>query len=61
VDTSLPGVRVIRVLERLAAERGGLPEAIAVDNGPEFSGRALDEWAYQKGSSLLFTRPGKPI
>lgn len=42
VDTSLPGVRVIRVLERLAAERGGLPEAIVVDNGPEFAGGALD-------------------
>jgi putative transposase len=61
VDTSLPGVRVIRVLERLAAQRGGLPEAIVVDNGPEFAGRALDAWAYQKGISLLFIRPGKPI
>ena len=37
VDTSLPGLRVVRVLERIAAERGGLPEAIVLDNGPEAS------------------------
>jgi putative transposase len=61
VDTSLPGLRVIRVLERVAAERGGLPTAIVLDNGPEFAGRALDAWAYTKGITLAFIRPGKPI
>jgi putative transposase len=40
-DTSLPGTRVIAVLERLAELRG-LPRAIVTDNGPEFAGRALD-------------------
>jgi putative transposase len=34
-DTSLPALRVVRVLERLK-ERIGLPERIRVDNGPEF-------------------------
>ena len=38
-DTSLGGLRVRRVLDRVAAERG-LPEAIILDNGPEFRGRA---------------------
>jgi putative transposase len=33
VDTSLPGLRVARVLERLRFE-SGLPKAIVVDNGP---------------------------
>jgi putative transposase len=61
VDTSLPGVRAIRALQRLAAERGGLPEAMAMGNGPEFAGRALDEWTYQKGICLLFISSGKPI
>ncbi len=61
VDTSLPGLRVVRVLERISAERGGLPEAIVLDNGPEFAGRALDAWAYSKGVSLAFIRPGKPV
>ena len=32
-----------------------------MDNGPEFSGRALDTWAYARGVQLRFIRPGKPI
>src|SRR5436309_10242904 len=32
VDLSLPGARVVRLLEQLAKERG-LPAAICVDNG----------------------------
>lgn len=60
VDTSLGGRRVVGVLERLGELRG-LPEVITVDNGPEFAGRSLDEWAYRKGIKLSFIRPGKPI
>jgi putative transposase len=60
VDTSLGGRRVVSVLDRLGEVRG-LPEVITVDNGPEFAGRALDEWAYRKGVKLSFIRPGKPI
>lgn len=44
VDTSLPALRVARVLDRLALAHG-LPKEIVVDNGPEFAGRVLDEWA----------------
>jgi len=60
VDTSLGGARVVHVLERLAETRG-LPEVITTDNGPEFTGKALDEWAYRRGVKLNFIRPGKPI
>ena len=60
VDRSLPGVRVVRVLERLRETRG-LPKAIVVDNGPEFAGRALEAWAYQHQVEIRFIRPGKPI
>ena len=60
VDTSLGGARVVQVLERLAELRG-LPGMITIDNGPEFTGRALDEWAYRRGVKLNFIRPGKPI
>ena len=59
VDTSLGGERVKRVLERLSEERG-LPEAITVDNGPEFISQAVDEWAYRRDVKLDFIRPGKP-
>jgi len=34
---------------------------ITLDNGPEFTGKALDEWAYSRGVKLNFIRPGKPI
>jgi putative transposase len=60
VDRSLPGLRVARVLDRLHAAVG-LPNTIVVDNGPEFAGRTLDAWAYARGVTLRFIRPGKPI
>ena len=60
VAHSLPASRVIAVLERAAAERG-LPRSIVCDNGPEFAGKAMDQWAYEHGVSLQFIRPGKPI
>lgn len=59
VDTSLPGKRVVGVLERLAEFRG-LPKSVTVDNGPEFISKALDEWAYRQQLSLRFIEPGKP-
>ena len=59
VDTSLPGARVVRVLERLCAVHGR-PTAITMDNGPEFAGLALDAWAYREGVHLDFIEPGKP-
>jgi len=59
VDTSLGGLRVRRVLDRIASEHG-LPEAIVVDNGPEFRGRALAAWSEQRGVRLEFIQPGKP-
>ncbi|MFC1629010.1 IS3 family transposase [Gemmatimonadota bacterium] len=59
VDTSLPGARVVRVLDRLIKERGK-PDVIVTDNGPEFTGKALDAWAYQNDVKLDFIDPGKP-
>jgi putative transposase len=59
VDTSLPGARVVRVLERLAETRG-LPKEIIVDNGPEMIGKALDQWAWRYGVRLHFIDLGKP-
>lgn len=60
VDTSLPGDRVVRVLARIAAERG-VPTQIVLDNGPELTGKALDQWAYHHAVELRFIDPGKPI
>lgn len=36
------------------------PKSITVDNGTEFTSRALDDWAYRRGVKLDYTRPGKP-
>lgn len=60
VDTSLGGARVVRVLERLQDEHEA-PERIMIDNGPEFTGKALDAWAYSQKVVLEFIRPGKPM
>ena len=60
VDTSLPGARVVRVLERLC-EVHGHPTTITMDNGPEFAGLALDAWGYKEGVQLDFIDPGKPM
>ena len=58
VDFSLKGAQVA-VLERLKGTIG-LPQRIAVDNGPEFISKALDGWAYWNGVKLEFSWPGKP-
>lgn len=58
-DTSLPALRVIRVLERLKESRG-LPVMIRVDNGPEFISRKLDLWCKDNKVRLVFIQPGKP-
>jgi putative transposase len=59
VDTSIGGARVVRVLEELKTARG-LPQQIMTDNGPEFTGSALDAWAYARDVKLHFIEPGKP-
>ena len=59
VGQRLTGDDVVRVLERVAAERGK-PQSIRVDNGPEFISTSLDLWAYFSVVKLDFSRPGKP-
>jgi putative transposase len=60
VDTSLPGSRVVRVLERLCGQRER-PAQLVLDNGPELISRALEQWAHQHAVALHFIAPGKPI
>lgn len=50
---------VVEALEQLVRERGA-PRTIRCDNGPEFAGRVLDQWAYFKRIRLDFSRPAKP-
>ncbi len=60
VDTSSAGLRVIRTLE-WAIELHGKPKTIVRDNGPEFTCRALDEWAWSRGIALLRIDPAEPV
>ena len=58
-DSSLGGRRVIEAFERLGPSHP-LPQAITVDNGTEFTSKAVDEWTYCHGIQLDFIRPGRP-
>jgi putative transposase len=60
VDFSLPGQRVVIMLEDVARERG-YPDMLVVDNGPELRGRDLDRWAHDHGVKPFFIDPGKPM
>ena len=60
VDTSLPTLRVIRVLDRLLETRSK-PKTIRVDNGPEFISDKLQVWCEQNEINLQFIQPGKPV
>ena len=60
VDFSLPGARVVAMLDDVARDRG-YPDMLVVDNGPEFRGRELDGWAHRSGVKLFFIDPGKPM
>ena len=53
------GADVVTTLEK-ATKLVGLPKAIRVDNGPEFISKVLDLWAFVRGVTLDFSRPGKP-
>jgi putative transposase len=56
VGTSLPGGRVVAVLDQLVAIHGA-PRALRCDNGPE---RPLTEWCERHGVILQHIQPGKP-
>lgn len=58
-DTSLTGKRVVRVLDKLVELRGK-PQMLQMDNGSEFRGIDLDQWAYGNQVKMHFIEPGKP-
>ncbi len=58
-DVALPAERVTRILD-LAIAKYGKPKRIRTDNGPEFTSKAFDAWAYAHGIEHHFIRPGKP-
>ena len=59
VDTSMPSLRVIRVLNRVIAQRGK-PANLRSDNGPEFISHLLQQWCEDNAITLQYIQPGKP-
>ncbi|GAA6152846.1 hypothetical protein NBRC116587_22660 [Pseudoteredinibacter isoporae] len=59
VSHSISGDYVARVLDAIAQFRG-YPSAIRTDQGPEFTSKALDQWAYEHRVALKLIQPGKP-
>lgn len=60
-DRSLHSKDVVAALTRAVAVRGATPKSITLDNGSEFTGRALEAWAIQHEVQLCFIRPGRPV
>jgi len=58
VDFGISGGYVVSVLERIGQFRG-LPRAIRTDQGPEFTSRVMDRWAYAKQIDLKLITAGK--
>lgn len=60
VDSCLSAPRVTRVLDQVIEQRGR-PDAIRLDNGPEFTSRCFVAWAEERGIRLIYIQPGKPV
>ncbi|EKP26820.1 transposase IS3/IS911 family protein [Klebsiella michiganensis] len=59
IDLNIPAQRVVRVLDRIVANRG-YPLKMRMDNGPELVSLALAQWAEEHGVMMEFIKPGKP-
>lgn len=58
IDLNIPAQHVVRVLDRIVANRG-YPLKIRMDNGPELVSLTLAQWAEEYGVMLEFIKPGK--
>ncbi len=61
VDRSMSSAKVAEALTAAVHQYGAAPESITVDNGTEFTGRAFETWAMERGVRVNFIRPGKPV
>lgn len=59
VEKSFVSERVCETLEELVASHG-VPQALRMDNGPEFVALVLRGWCHRKGVNSAYITPGKP-
>jgi transposase InsO family protein len=60
VERRMEAKDVIRILDAAVLERGGPPEYIRSDNGPEFIALAVQDWIERRGFKTLYIKPGSP-
>jgi transposase InsO family protein len=58
-EHAIGGDHLTRILDGVCAQRG-TPAVIRTDNGAEFTGKAMLNWAYRRGVALRLIEPGKP-
>lgn len=59
LEHTIGGDHLTRILDGICAQRG-VPMTIRTDNGPEFCGKAMLNWAHRRGVTLRLIEPGKP-
>lgn len=59
-DYSIPGEKVVDILEDIINERGK-PCQIRVDNGPEFTGTVFTAWCKKQSIAIRYIQPGRPM
>jgi len=57
VERRMEAKDVIRILDAVVVERGGPPEFIRSDNGPEFVALAVQDWIARRGFRTLYIKP----
>jgi putative transposase len=60
VARSIDADTVVATLERLIAERGVAPELLRMDNGPEMTAHALQDWCEFSKTGTAYIEPGSP-
>jgi transposase InsO family protein len=60
VERRMEASDIIRILDAAVIERGGPPQFIRSDNGPEFIAQAVQEWIARRGFATLYIKPGSP-
>ena len=58
-EHTIGGNHLTRILDGICSQRG-TPAVIRTDNGPEFVGKAMLNWAHRQGVTLRLIEPGKP-
>ena len=58
-EHTIGGDHLTRILDQICSLRGR-PALIRSDNGKEFTGKAMLNWAYRNGVALKLIEPGKP-